>query len=303
VNGLAKAKSRVMRKTTTRLALTAAAVALAIGLPPVAAADPGQKTYILALGDSATAGTQAIAPALVPGGSPETEVNRSGEGYADQLVADLQQEGHKVELVNLACFYETTQTMIAGGGLCTYPHGSQLDEAAQFLHAHGKNVLAVVISIGANDMLRPCLFLDAACYHQRLATAEANLAAILSALRAEGGDVPIAMIDYWNPFLAVYLVPGLGEPVARATVAGIVLPLKQMIQTASAPFGVVLVDTLATFQTENFTDTVTLPGVGEVPVNVALICAYSWMCTHGDIHLNAAGYGLISEEVEQALGL
>lgn len=279
--------------------LCALLAAFALTLPAGAAAEPGKQKYILALGDSETAGTQAVAPAVVLGGSPETEVNRSGEGYADQLAARLERNGLRADLVNLACYYETTATMINGGGLCSYPHGSQLAEAEQFLHAHGKDVRAVVMSIGANDMLRSCNLFDSVCYAERLATAGANLATILSRLRATGGDVPIAIVNYHNPFLALwFLDPGL----AQLSVTAIVQPLAQMIETASTPFGVTVVDTLAAFQTENFTDTMTLPGFGTVPLNVGLICALSWMCTHNDIHLNTSGYALVAEEVARALG-
>ena len=279
--------------------LCALLAALALTLPAGAAAEPGKQKYILALGDSETAGTQAVAPAVVLGGSPETEVNRSGEGYADQLAARLDGEGLRTDLVNLACYYETTATMISGGGLCSYPHGSQLAEAEQFLHAHGKDVRAVVMSIGANDMLRSCNLFDSVCYAERLATAGANLATILGRLRAAGGDVPIAIVNYHNPFLALwFLDPGL----AQLSVTAIVQPLAQTIETASAPFGVVVVDTLAAFQTENFTETRPLPRFGTVPVNVWLICAYSWMCTHNDIHLNTAGYALMAQAVARALG-
>jgi lysophospholipase L1-like esterase len=278
-------------------------IAVALTLPLSAAAGD-KKVYVLALGDSATAGTQPIAPAPPdqPGGAPETEINRSGEGYADQLVAHLQQEGRKVKLVNLACYYEQTATMITGGSLCPYPHGSQLAEAEDFLKSHADDVLAIVMSIGANDMLRNCAFLvDPVCYQQQLATAGANLATILQRLRAVGGDVPIAMITYWDPFLALYLVPGYGLPVAQATVSEIVLPLRSMIQSTGAAYDVIVVDTLVTFQTENFTDTAVLPGVGAVPINIWNMCVYSWMCTYNDIHLTATGYGLVASAVEQAL--
>ena len=284
-----------------RLVLLAALAALGIALAaaPSAGAEPGKQKYILALGDSETAGTQAIAPAVVLGGSPETEVNRSGSGYADQLAATLEGRGLRADLVNLACYYETTETMIDGGGLCSYPHGSQLDEAEQFLHAHGEDVRAVVMSIGANDMLRSCAFLDSVCYADRLAVAGANLAAILGRLRAEAADVPIAIVNYHNPFLALWFQSPL---FAQLTVPGIVLPLAQMIAAASAPYGVVVVDTLSTFETENFTDVRPLPPFGDVPVNVWNICVYTWMCTHIDIHPNTAGYGLMAEAVARALG-
>lgn len=287
--------------------VVAALVALVLALPLAASADPGTMQYVLALGDSATAGTQAIAPAVSPGGSPETQVNRSGEGYADQIVAHLRQQGRKVELVNLACYYETTANMLSGGSLCRYPEGTQLDQALRFLHAHGKRTIAVMMSIGANDMVWPCGFLDEACYQEKLATAGANIATILTRLRAEGGDVPISMIDYWDPFLAYWLVLDVngfpGPLLAQLTVPGIVAPLRETLEAAAAPFGVVFVDTLSTFQTEDFADTTTLPGVGTVPVNVANICAYTWMCTYGDIHPNTAGYGVIAGAVERALGL
>jgi lysophospholipase L1-like esterase len=283
-------------------AVTAAvAAALALALPPGAAAEPGKQKYILALGDSETAGTQAVAPAVVLGGSPETEVNRSGAGYADQLASRLESQGLRADLVNLACYYETTDRMIEGGSLCTYPHGTQLAEAEQFLHAHGEDVRAVVMSIGANDMLRNCpVLFDVGCYSEQLAIAGANLATILARLRAAGGDIPIAIVNYHDPFLALWF---LDPALARLSVPLIVEPLSQMVRNASAPFDVVFVDTLAAFRTDNFTDTVFVPGVGLVPVNVALICAHSWMCTHNDIHLNTSGYALVAQEVARALGL
>ena len=271
---------------------------LAVGLTlPVAAGASDKKVFVLALGDSATAGTQPFAPAVVPGGSPETEINRSGEGYADQLVAHLRAEGREVELVNLACYYETTVTMMAGGGLCSYPAGSQLGEATAFLKAHEEDTLAIVMSLGANDMLRSCDFLDSACYDTRLAAAGKNLGKILKRLGAKDDEVPIGMITYWDPFLALWFVGG--ESLAQATIDGIVLPLADMIETASAPYEVTVVDTLATFETENFAP---VPGVG-LPTNVLNRCTYSWMCAWNDIHLNVAGYGLIAQAVEQELGL
>ena len=133
----------------TRRAFAAALFALVAGivlaLPASAAAADDRVKYILALGDSETAGTQAIAPAVIPGGSPETQVNRSGDGYADQLVARMRARGDKATLRNLACYYETTATMIAGGGLCSYDRGSQLAEAEHFLRTRGEKVRAIVM--------------------------------------------------------------------------------------------------------------------------------------------------------------
>lgn len=283
----------------TRNAVAALAAGLALALPAAAGAGEPQAKYVLALGDSETAGTQAVAPAVVPGGSPETQVNRSGEGYADQLVARMRARGEKAKLENLACYYETTATMIAGGGLCAYDDGSQLADAERFLRRSGEKVRAIVLSLGANDMLLACALFDTACYANRLATAATNLATILARLRAAADeDVPIAIVNYHNPFLALWFLDPL---LAQLSVSAIVQPLSAMVRAASAPFDVIFVDTLATFQTTNFADQLVLPGLGTVPLNVGLMCIHSWMCSHNDIHLNASGYAVMAEAVDAAL--
>lgn len=278
-------------------ALLVTATAFVLAVPFGAAAEPLDGKYVLALGDSATAGTQPIAPAVVLGGSPETQVNRSGSGYADQIVDQLNAEGEKVKLVNLACYYETTVTMIEGGGLCSYPHGSQLDEALQFLHAHGDHVLAVVMTMGGNDVVikSGCVFLDFGCYASRLTPMGANLATILTRLRAEDNDVLIGMPNLYNPFLALWFQSPF---VAELSNTALIAPLAATTAAASAPYDVTVVDTLTAFHTFDFT-----PGPAGVPVNVATICALSWICTYNDIHLNADGYAVVAAAVRAALGI
>jgi lysophospholipase L1-like esterase len=291
-------------KLAVCVVLTAVVAGLALVAATSSPAAPGEHLYVLALGDSWTAGTQPTGPQTVFGGSPEQEVNRSGEGYADQLVASLREQGLKVDLVNLACNRETTKRMIDGvGSLCTYPQKSQLDQALQFLHAHGKNTLAVVMSLGVADAFFSCEPFDVQCWANRFTAARENLQAILGALRAEGGHVPIVTSNYWDPLLAAWVIPELGgPPVAYLSVQLLLEPLKQFVESAYAPFGVTIVDTLALFETENFAETTTIPVFGTVPVNVANICAYTWTCTWGDFHPNSAGYGLIAQGFEEALG-
>lgn len=298
-------------RRTVCVGVATAALGLAIAVPSAAPSQSGKQTldgghvYVLALGDSMTAGVQPLGQQTVFGGSPDQEINRSGEGYADHLVASLRAKGMKVDLVNLACNRETTQTMIDGtGSRCTYPHGSQLDEALQFLHAHGKNTLAVVMSLGAADALFSCDLFDTNCYADSLVAAGANLETILGELRGAGGDLPIATLNYADPFLVAWIVPELGgPPVAYYSVAAIADPLKQFVEAAYAPFGVTIVDTYGLFQTNDFVDMTSIPGIGQVPVNVANVCTYTWICTWGDLHPNSAGYGLIAQAFRQALGL
>jgi hypothetical protein len=54
-----------------------------------------------------------------------------------------------------------------------------------------------------------------------------------------------------------------------------------------------------------FTQTTTYKGRAGVPVAVANICNYTWMCspTLGpDIHSNKAGYSLIAKTFQKAIG-
>jgi lysophospholipase L1-like esterase len=289
---------RQMARFSSLLVLVAV---LVVAAPVGAAAEPGSRKnekYVLALGDSFTAGSQPLHPIPIEAGGigmPEDYVNRSGEGYADQLVARLNAEGEKVKLVNLACYYETTATMIGGGGLCSYPHGSQLDEAVQFLHAHSDHVRAVVMTIGGNDIVRSCPLLDFSCYGSRMAPTSANLVTILARLRAEDADVPIAMANYNNPQLLLWFVSPLLAQLGNTLV---VAPLAAMIGAAGAPYNVAVVDTQAAFKTYDFTI-----GPGGIPINVGMVCAYSWMCTYNDVHLNAAGYRLVADAVRAKLGI
>jgi hypothetical protein len=51
---------------------------------------------------------------------------------------------------------------------------------------------------------------------------------------------------------------------------------------------------------------VPLPGVGTVPLNVARICEWTWMCAPSpvgpNIHANATGYRHIAAAFERAIG-
>jgi lysophospholipase L1-like esterase len=294
---------RLVRRALPIVGLLAV-VALGLSFPLSAAADPGKQLYVLALGDSFTAGTEPTAPQTQPP-NPELYVNRSGDGYADQIVADLNAKGEKVELVNLACYFETTQSMIDGtGSLCTYPHGSQLDEAVQFLHAHAKRTVAVVMSLGAVDALFNCGAFDSACQAARYAQATDNLKTILAQLRDAGGDVPMATINLYDALLALWLTPDPGPALAQLSLPVVAQPLAAFVENAYTPFGVTVVDTQAAFQTYDFADMVNVPGLGPVPVNVASICAYTYICSpFADVHANPTGNGVIAHAVEAALGL
>ena len=105
--------------------------------------------------------------------------------------------------MNLGCPGETAETFIYGG-LCDYPKGSQLDQAVQFLHAHGKFTGLITIDLGANDVLQcvdgRCFDLD--CIDEVLTQLSLDLSYVLETLREVAPGVPIVGMNYYNPLLA-----------------------------------------------------------------------------------------------------
>jgi hypothetical protein len=52
------------------------------------------------------------------------------------------------------------------------------------------------------------------------------------------------------------------------------------------------------FRTKDFRDKVNTPAFGVVPLNVATLCSYTWMCAPPPVgpneHANVLGYGVIA---------
>ena len=237
--------------------------------------------YYVSLGDSLAAGTQPDRP-------------YTDEGYANQLYAGLRGATSKLRLVKLGCPGETTVTMVFGGlSHCRYPHGTQLAEAVSFLHAHRQAISLVTIDLGANDLLPCTQSLAPACIASALGDIQANLPAILAALRAAAGpDIPIVGMNYYNPFLAFWFSSPAAARASNGLVVGQVTPLLEAIYGAA---GSPVADVETAFSTTNFTL------VGGVPLNVGRICQWTWMCTVQSIHPNATGYGVIASAFAAAL--
>jgi lysophospholipase L1-like esterase len=293
-----------------------AAGALLAGVMPASAAgqDNGagrrpSPVYYVALGDSLSQGVQPATPPLPPrvplGQSIETD-----QGYADDLSAGYSQAFHgRLTLVKLGCPGETTTSMLTGSGSpCSYPQGSQLAAALAFIRAHRDEVGLITIDIGANDLDR-CLAgaaISLPCVQRGLAAIQHGLPLILGALRhAAGGRVPVAGMNLYDPFLASYLTGTAGQAAARQSVA-LDESLNQLIAAADQSSGVRTADVQDAFSTADFTHTAVL-GKVTVPLNVARICQWTWMCAPSpvgpNIHANAAGYRVIAAAFEQAIGL
>src|SRR5262252_2424607 len=277
-----------MRKPLAVIATAAVvSVLLAAAAPGSALAtssDSKAPVYYLSLGDSLAAGEQ---PTLPPG------QNFGDEGYADQLYAIEHATIQNLQLVKLGCGGESTASMITavptlavpgvgpvpyeGRGdhyFCSFPHGSQLAEAVNFLDAHRGFVSFVTLDIGAGDIFA---LGDVAGQAQ----IRANLPVILSALRdAAGPDVPIIGMNLYDPFLVVWF----SDPAALRPEALSAVDLNTVLASIYTAAGDPVADVESAFSTTDFTR------VRGIPLDVLRICQWTWMCASPplgpDIHPN-----------------
>jgi lysophospholipase L1-like esterase len=273
------------------LGAVVAAGAIALGSPTTGWAAPSPEGsanamgYYLALGDSLAAGYQ-----------PVRGVDFTG-GYTDDVLAGIQATDPKTQLVNLACPGERSTTMVLGG-VCAYDEGSQLDQALEFLHAHGRYTRVITVQIGANDVQRcvdrATLVIDLVCIQAGMADVATYLPMILGKLRAEAPDAQVIVLNYYNPFLAAWLT---GNTALAQQSAQLQATLNAIIGQAAAASGATLADVAKAFHSTDTAPYPLPPPVGVVPTNVAFICIYTWMCERNDIHANDAGYTLIGQTV------
>lgn len=234
--------------------------------PPTA--PTGQRVYV-ALGDSLAAGYQ-------PG--------RGVDGDTAYPARVREHLGDDVTLVNLGCSGERTGTMITGGR-CAYDAGSQLAQAVVVLTEHRGRVALVTLDIGGNDVMWCARFVtavDQACVDRGQARVEANLPAILARLRAAAGpDVPIAVLRYYNPYLAAN-DDATGRRV-KSESGRITGDLNASIATHARKAGAVVVplDSVLTTQAD--------------------LCAATWMCPRMDIHLTDSGARTVADAVAAAV--
>jgi lysophospholipase L1-like esterase len=284
-----------MRRIVTVAALSAAVVmtaAPALAATSNTAHSPRATSYYLSLGDSLAQGVQPNAAGV----SVETD-----QGYADQLYAALRLGDPGLQLVKLGCPGETTASMISGG-ICSYSQGSQLAAAVSFLQAHPGQVSLITIDIGAND-LNPCVVLGSlsaveACVQTTLPTVVANLTQIMTQLRAAGGgNVRIIGMAYYVPELAEWLTGPAGQQYAELT-EQLAVTFNGLLSNVYQQFGARIADVFSAFQSADFTDQVTLPNIGTVPRNVAIICQWTWECAPAprgpNEHANVIGYRVIA---------
>jgi len=272
-----------------RLAYVAAAALAVVGVTaaPASAGSINPHTtssYYLALGDSLAYGYQP------------THV--TGQGYVDDLYANLHATDANLQLNNLGCPGETSATMISGG-VCSYPEGNQLDAAIHFIRSHPLRVKLITIDIGANDVDH-CLStgtIDQTCINDGLAAIAKNVTKIVVRLRLAAPFVKIVGMNYYDPFLAAYLQGPTGPALAQQSLT-LADKLNRELTAIYHLGGFKVADVAGAFSTDDFTTMVPIaPGV-TVPLDVARICQWTWMCTvppGPDIHANPAGYAVMAQ--------
>jgi lysophospholipase L1-like esterase len=248
--------------------------------------------YYVALGDSLAAGYA----------SP------SGQGYANDLLADLLKTTPNLQLVDLGCSGETTTSFIQGN-FCGYPAGSQLAAATAFLAGHRGSVVLVTIDIGGNDYLG-CLNSDPPSYNEKCIQTtdqlvETNLTLIMSQLHAAAGSsVPFLGMNYFDPFLDYWPDGAMGQAVAKESVpvVGSVNSLLSSVYTAAqAP----VADVAGAFETTDL-HTKVKTSFGRVPVAVDNTCMWlDFTCAKGQGGFGddtvAAGSAVIAGAFEKVL--
>jgi lysophospholipase L1-like esterase len=273
----------MLRRTLS--VIVAAVLGVTISVTPASADDShAAPQYYLALGDSLAFGFQ-----------PNHDF---AHGYVTQLYDRLHAGNPRLVLENLGCPGETSGTLVTGG-ICPYPGAaSQLATALAFLRAHPGKVRLVTIDIGGNDVDH-CVTaagIDTACFARGLLNIAVNLSVTVARLRAAAPYAEFVGMTYYDTVLAAWLAGPAGQALAKQS-----LPLSHELNGLLAliyrfaRFRVA--DVAAAFSTDDMTTM-----VNGLPLDVARICQWTWMCTaKPDIHANTAGYGVIADTFAAAL--
>ena len=273
---------------------------LILAMPTIGAADNNGVRYHVSLGISLSVGIQ-------PDASGTNQL--TDDGYADQLFDITEEDFRKLRLVKLGCPGETTTTMMAGG-ICSYSEGSQLAQAVEFLHAHKDKVELITIDLGVNDVLAAgCIVgtvVDIGCVITAFNQVAANLPIILTVLQSAANEgTPIVGMNYYNSFLAFWLTGIEGQVLAMESAALLNILNNDVLGGIYDFFSIPVADVAGAFRSNDFVNMVELAPGFFVPLNVALICQWTYMCVPPpvgpNIHANPTGYGVIAGAFEDVL--
>lgn len=301
-------KARKPCRTWAQMSGLAAAVLVVAGCDAVndaidAVDDIGNDAdvfYYVSLGTSLSVGVQPNSGGtLLP----------SDDGYPNQLFdlirADFEAAApnRELRLVKLGCPGETLDDLINGGS-CPYLAGAQLDAGVEFLNDNAEKVLLLTIDIGGNDFRNAGCITDAVdfdCVNDISGEIATNLATALTALSdAANPATTIVGMNYYNPYLSSWLEGSAGQTLAMDSAQAAVV-FNDALSATYATAGISMANVYAAFESDDFVTMTasSLPPPNDMlPVSVANICAFTYMCdappVGPDIHANVAGYSLIA---------
>lgn len=271
---------------------------LAILWPVTFAHAAGGQTYYLALGDSLAVGAQPVVP-------PDTTLAPTSMGYANDIFTKLSRGNSNLQLTELGCIGETTESMIQGG-TCSYgADDSQLKAAIDFLD-HNR-VSLITLDIGAND-IDNCISMGGvsdSCVFSALVRVGGDLSFILGELRrAAGPNVPIIGMNYYDPFLAAWTLGSSRQALAIQSLEATDL-FNGVLESVYHAFGVRVADVATAFKINDFA-----PGPDNLPENVYQTIRLTFVSLGitaanvvANVHPNTAGYEVIATAFEAEIGL
>jgi lysophospholipase L1-like esterase len=277
-----------MRLRTIGLALALVGMLVGSISTGVSSAATEHGTYLV-LGDS-------LAASFQPNGDRHS-------GYAEQVFQLEQANIPDLRLAKLACPGERIGTIDRPRRLCPQPAGSQLDQAVRVLHRG--NVAFVTLQIGSNDLFG-CFGFRRTTFHQAcvddvLPRIETRLTSVVETLQAAAPGVPIIGANYYDPLLALATVPGFPMAVVHAN-ADVWTAFNDTLEATYASLGVPVADVEGAFSTGDFGTIVHLRGAGNLPINVARICEWTYACGRQfDPHPNTIGYASMTRAFESAI--
>jgi hypothetical protein len=113
-------------------------------------------------------------------------------------------------------------------------------------------------------------------------------------------------MNYYLPALADWRSGLLGRATAQLS-EKFAVAYDDLLKRAYGQAGITVANVFGAFETANFGDPVTVPGIGSVPRNVARICQWTWECAPPprgpNQHANAAGYRVIAGAILAAAKL
>jgi lysophospholipase L1-like esterase len=286
----------------------AAAMAVAsLGLvPSVAQAEiKPPKTVVVALGDSLSVGVQ-------PDAAGKNQATK--DGYNSVLA---KRGGFKLK--DFGCGGATSVSVVTSkNGKCVEHFGklpykntsrktSQLAAAEKYIKANRQRIAYVTFDIGGNDVASCAAggTIDVACVNKGIANLKKYVPEIAKRLRkAAGKSTPIAAFTLYDPFLQQWFT---NPSVAQASVGIAKTQVNDVLVKSYKAQKFKVADVATAFGTyKPFSQTTTYNGRAGVPVAVADVCKYTWMCAPAprgpNIHATKSGYSLIADTMQKVLG-